>query len=117
MPRKYGLGKYGAGTYDLEAVHEIILLEGSFTVPVTVTTAALTNIRRLMGFTIVKVNINGVVGHTARLEGMIAVSVDITNNKIFIGPQWEPDSNENWCDVIDPWIPVTIPNIPCKVPL
>jgi hypothetical protein len=117
MGRKYGLGKYGAGTYDLETVHEIIAFEGAISFVVTIPTATLINTRQLMGHMIIEVDITGQVGHTARFEGLLSVDINIVSVDAFIGPQWGPESEDNWCDVPEGWIPITIPNLPCKVPL
>ena len=117
MARKYGLGKYGAETYDLDTNHPKVLFDGQFTVPITMPAAALTSFRKLMGSMIIHVDLTGDVGVQYAMAGNVYVNIDISALPPSIGEPWEPNIPVDWCDVPEVWIPIVDPDLPCKVPL
>jgi len=117
MGRKYGLGKYGAGTYDLQATHTIVNLVGNpIVVNIAVNSATLHSEHHLMGTIIIRIGLTGAIGHNINLVGQINTNFVVQSNSEFIGPFWIPDIPDNWFDVPEGWTPTTVPIIPCRTP-
>ncbi len=117
MGRKYGLGKYGANTYDLTTVHNINLFSGTLDFVVTVSPASYGVIRRFMGSMIVPVTFSGNFGYSTSFHGNISFTVTFTIGEPLLVGKWSPDTDDNWCDVPEVWIPLVEPDLPCKAPL
>ena len=115
MGRQYGLGKYGAGTYDKTTAHTIINMAGNFTIPFTWVGAVSTQ-RLFVGSTMIRVQFHGNIGHSV-VMAMTRMTIPVTfTSQEYIGAFWQEDIPINWSDVPEFWTPVVTQVPPCKVP-
>jgi hypothetical protein len=135
MGRKYGLGKYGAGTYDLLPITGVdVYFSGSVSFAVNVgEEKSIIRELGLSGNVIVGVNFEGSLSRQVTFNGGFEIYVGITGNGYF-GPPWQPnpipvDPVDIWQPVhenvgvwepieavsTEIWVPVTKPVIPARV--
>jgi len=129
MGRKYGLAKYGRGTYDLGGGP--ILFTGDVVFAVNLSgkynrwmpfsgevffefdiTGSFRYTVQFMGGIIVQVDLIGNMNYTTHMHGNLPVIVDLYSIKEYMGPYWGEVG-----DLPDPWAPIPGPPPEFWVPI
>jgi len=107
MGRKYGFGKYGDGSYDLEFDRPIVILIAADTIiiPISVSGDFKTDLNFKGSVTFV-VDTFGNFGHMAKFDGSVDFGISVVSLDEEVGPPWQPIVPE-LVNIADIWIPTT----------